>query len=117
MSSRIPSLSLLVLRSASLEAVSDFYSAFGFDFRQEQHGSGPLHYAAEVGGLVLEIYPLKAGQTEADDSTMLGFEVESLSGLLMELEIKAEIKSSELGRFCSVKDPDGRTVRLTEATE
>ncbi|BCM93377.1 hypothetical protein IAD21_05268 [Abditibacteriota bacterium] len=111
-----PLLSLLVLRSRAIEVTRDFYSALGLHFEQEQHGSGPLHYAAQVEGTVLEIYPLKPGQTEADDTTMLGFQVSSLEEVIGKLAVEADIKPSPWGRFCSVKDPDGRTVRLTETT-
>ncbi len=107
-------LSLLVLRCCDVESTRNFYGGLGLHFEPEQHGSGPLHYAAEVGGMVVEIYPLKSGQMEADDSTMLGFQVGALEGVLAELGVEVDIKSSQRGRFCNVKDPDGRTVRLTE---
>lgn len=104
-----PQFTLLVLRARDIETTADFYRALGLEFTSEQHGSGPLHLACERGGFVLEIYPLKADQSEVFDSMMLGFRVESLD----ELKLNVEIKSGAT-RFCSLRDPDGRVVRLEE---
>jgi hypothetical protein len=51
------SLSLLVLRSSRLEAMRTFYEALGLTFVEEKHGAGPVHYSAQLGSTVLEIYP------------------------------------------------------------
>lgn len=107
-------LSLLVLRARDIETTVAWYRALGLGFSSEQHGQGPRHFACEHNGFVLEIYPLKAGQSELSDSILLGFEVESLEEALDTLHLSAEIKTGE-SRFCSVLDPDGRTVRLQEA--
>jgi catechol 2,3-dioxygenase-like lactoylglutathione lyase family enzyme len=51
-------LDLLVIYTERLEECRDFYTALGLTLAREQHGTGPVHYAAELdGGLVLEIYP------------------------------------------------------------
>ncbi|MEL6673725.1 MAG: hypothetical protein AAFR61_16080 [Bacteroidota bacterium] len=52
----------MVLRTPQLEILKDFYAQLGFEFIAHQHGKGPRHYAAESGGLVLEIYPLDGGR-------------------------------------------------------
>ena len=52
-------LSLIVLRSADAARTRRFYETLGLHFAVEQHEKGVLHYACEVGGLVLEIYPGK----------------------------------------------------------
>lgn len=109
------SLSLLVLRARNVELTRDFYEALGLQFQLEQHGSGPSHYASQMGDLVLEIYPLLPDQTEVNDSVMLGFQVESLDLIPGISGDKDRIKTTPDGeRFCMVQDPDGHKVRLTE---
>lgn len=50
---------VLVLRGPDLEQLRVFFEEFGLQFAEEKHGSGPLHYAAQAGSRVLEIYPEK----------------------------------------------------------
>ncbi len=106
-------LSFLVLRARDIEATVAFYETLGLKFSPEQHGGGPPHFACEQDGWVLEVYPLKAGQTEVTDSVMLGFRVPSLEAVLESLRAEVEIKIGKT-RVCSLLDPDGRTVRLEE---
>jgi lactoylglutathione lyase len=40
-----PSLNLIVIRAADLDKSLAFYRALGLEFAQEQHGTGPVHYA------------------------------------------------------------------------
>ena len=104
---------LLVLRARDIETTVAFYRSLGIHFSPEQHGQGPRHFASEQNGFVFEIYPLKASQGEISDSLMIGFQVESLRATLDALNSSAEIKSGET-RFCTLHDPDGRSVRLEE---
>jgi len=106
-------INLLVLRARDLETTADFYRALGFEFSSEQHERGSVHLACERDGFVLEIYPLKPKQEEVTDSIMLGLRVESLEAALESLGVSVEIKMGE-ARFCTLRDPDGRTVRLEE---
>ena len=53
-----------LIRTHDIEAAKTFFEAFGLTFVQEQHGSGPVHYACEVGGAVFEIYPARDGAAE-----------------------------------------------------
>lgn len=114
-------LSLIVIRAADIEASLAFYRALGVAFVQEQHGSGPIHYSCDFGGLVLELYPNKASspQESSTHTTMLGFKVASLESTLAELhklriEPKGAPKESEWGRWINVTDPSGRTVQINE---
>lgn len=50
---------VLVLRSSDLQQLRSFFEGFGLRFAEEKHGSGPLHYVAQAGSRVLEIYPEK----------------------------------------------------------
>ena len=112
-------LSLIVLRTPNPEALLPFYNALGLEFEREQHGSGPVHFSCEMGEVVLEIYPPKKNQTEAEfTSPMLGFHVDSLEETLEKLrEIGVDcggIYTSNTETLCSVRDFDGRRVHLSE---
>lgn len=89
--------SLLVIYTERLVECRAFYTELGLEFVREQHGSGPVHYAARLaGGTVLELYP-----TSGDVATgrlRLGVDVPAREG-------------REPGRT-RVVDPDGRTVEL-----
>jgi hypothetical protein len=52
------SLTLLVLRTRQVDRVRTFYEALGIAFGGEHHGSEPRHHAGQVGGVVIEVYPL-----------------------------------------------------------
>lgn len=108
-------LNLLVLRCRDLETCKRFYEQLGFSFLKEQHGTGPLHYATELGGLVFELYPLKLGA--AVDQTRLGFRL-SVEGSLEERLNRAKIDiisryEFQQRRILVVQDPDGRKVELS----
>lgn len=64
---------LLVIYTAMLEECRAFYAGLGLVFAKEQHGTGPEHYAAELPGLVFELYP--ATGTRLTGSLRLGFEL------------------------------------------
>ncbi len=107
-------LNLLVLRCRNLETCKTFYEQLSFSFQREQHGSGPVHYAAELEGLVLELYPLK--QDTPPDQTRLGFRL-SVEGSLEELLARAKIDilsryDFQQQRILVVQDPEGRKVEL-----
>lgn len=110
-------LNLLVLRTRQLDKVKEFYSALGISFTEEKHGGGPLHLAARVGDLVLELYPLPADAGPADASTRLGFVVRNLEAVLARLgaAVVSGPRVTEWGRRAVVRDPDGRKVELLEA--
>jgi lactoylglutathione lyase len=116
------SLNLIVLRSANIDAALKFYQTLGLTFVQEQHGTGPIHYACEMGKMVLEIYPAEAGTApdrKSGGATMLGFSVASIDEILAQLSttIITPPKDSAWGRRAVVLDPDGRAVDLSETKE
>lgn len=111
-----------VLYARDIAVTRQFYETIGFSFVEEKHGDGPVHYACDFQNVVLEIYPLRAGVVPKPcDSFALvafvaGFE-QVLAG------VKAmDLKPGEVGvyveeaglRTVSVRDPDGRLVRLLE---
>ena len=118
----MPSMSLIVLRTASIETMLGFYRALGLEFVQEQHGTGPIHYSTQLGDMTLEIYPAEAGQApdrKAGGATMIGIRVESVDTVvetLQNLGIKllSAPKDSAWGRRATVLDPDGRLIEITE---
>lgn len=109
-----PQLNLLVLRCRKLAECKSFYEQLGFDFCREQHRTGPVHYAAQLDGLVLELYPLSAGA--AIELTRLGFRL-SLEGDLREhlnrtgIPVLNVLKHSWYSEYV-VQDPEGRKVVL-----
>ncbi|QDU14357.1 Glyoxalase-like domain protein [Gimesia maris] len=110
-------LNLLVLRCRDIEVSRVFYEHFGIVFEREQHGSGPVHYAAVFEGMVFELYPLKEG--ESADRSRLGFAVNLETDLRESLDAAGiEIVSSYEfdGRLIFVvQDPDGRKVELIQS--
>ncbi|MGQ0575993.1 MAG: VOC family protein [Pseudonocardia sp.] len=87
---------LLVIYTDRLNACRKFYSDLGLPLVREQHGQGPVHYAAVLpSGLVLELYP--AGRGDATGRIRLGFDVAA---------------SSLAAGEHLLSDPDGRTVAI-----
>lgn len=117
-----PRLGLIVIRAADLEQTARFYRALDLEFVEEQHGNGPLHYACDLNGTVIEIYPGKPGTApdrRSGGATLLGFQVASLEAMLKAVEVTGAIvltapQVSLWGRRAVVQDPDGRAIELTE---
>jgi predicted enzyme related to lactoylglutathione lyase len=113
-----PRLNLIVIRSQEPARTVGFYELLGLNFQEEQHGKGPVHWAAELDGQVLEIYPAKTMQ-DVDSSTRLGFQIRSIEDVINSLRSKgAEIvqspQTSDWGLRAVIRDPDGRSVELAE---
>jgi catechol 2,3-dioxygenase-like lactoylglutathione lyase family enzyme len=114
-------LSLIVLRSSDAARTRRFYEALGLHFSVEQHEKGVLHYACDMGGLVLEIYPGKEAphpDANAAGATMLGLrvaDVERVYATVTAAGAKSRRAPAEtaFGRRAVVEDPDGRVVELT----
>lgn len=115
-----PSLKLIVLKTNDVESLRNFYTQIGFRFVEEQHGKGPVHSSAALGGGILEFYPLPDG-SEADSTTRLGFAVTGAESVVESLTDTAEVvskpKATEWGTRAVVRDPDGRSVELYEASD
>ncbi len=109
------SLNLLVMRARDVEAATAFYSLLGLSFVKEKHGAGPIHFAAELGTMVFEIYPERPEQTTGP--MRLGFRVAQLDATIELLrergtKIVSEVRQSPFGRRAVVQDPDGNAVEL-----
>jgi catechol 2,3-dioxygenase-like lactoylglutathione lyase family enzyme len=91
---------LLVLYSPRLEECQRFYEDLGLRFATEQHGHGPLHYAAILAdGSIFEIYPARSDR--------------ETGALRLGLTIPGADATPPLapGRHL-LTDPDGRTIEI-----
>jgi lactoylglutathione lyase len=113
-------LTLLVLKTRQVEQLRMFYQTLGFDLVEEQHGKGSVHFAGRAGDTVIEVYPLPDDGSLVDSSIRLGFVVANVAEVIRALEgvgvtIVAPLKETTGGLRAVVKDPDGRSVEMTEA--
>ncbi|MFD7507414.1 VOC family protein [Streptomyces sp. NPDC059850] len=93
-------IALIVLYTDHVEESRAFYSGLGLALVQEQHGRGPVHYAATLpDGTVVELYPATARRPVS--SVRLGFTVDG----------RTVTPPLAPGRHV-VEDPDGRAVEL-----
>ena len=104
-------LNLFVLRCKDIEVTKKFYEKLGFEFIEEQHGKGPVHYSCDVGGVLLELYPLK-GELSLDQSR-LGFSIELKYIEAMQNEMLSSYEFDGI-EVMVVQDPDGRKIELRE---
>lgn len=112
-------LNLIVIRSAQIHQLAEFYQLLGLTFDYHRHGKGALHYAAQIGELTFEIYPLLKNQTKTDTSLQLGFQIKNLDELIQTLQ-KKNITITQLpkqqpwGYATVIQDLDGRKIELVE---
>ena len=118
MSATPPMLNLLVLRVQDLELARPFYEALGIAFEWHQHGRGAKHLAGETVGnsALLELYPLREGQTPTT-SVRIGFRVDAVDSCLDALlaaggKVIEAPHDSDWGRRAVVQDPDGHKIEL-----
>ncbi len=110
-------LNLTVIRSADIEASSNFYRILGLEFDKHSHGSGPLHFATHSEGFVFEIYPATE-KFPPTIGTRIGFEVDDCDQVVSQLitvghSISLMPAYSPWGRRAVVIDPDGHKVEIT----
>lgn len=107
------------------DVTRQFYETLGLTFVEEKHGEGPVHYACDFRGAVLEIYPLRAGVSiKPCDVVGAAFPVAEFDKTVAALKAmdlkpgKVVIYLEERRlRAVSVRDPDGRLIRLLESGE
>ena len=107
-------LNLLVLRCQNIHESKAFYEKLNINFVEEQHGKSPVHYAAEIGSLVLELYPL--AKHENIDNCRLGFELKDTDNILKQLNVITSYQRENQWVHV-VQDPDGRKVELLRFKE
>ena len=106
-------LNLLVLRCKNIEVTKNFYEKLGFEFLQEQHGKGPIHYSANINEIVIELYPLN--DKKSIDNIRLGFSLDDkdVSNYLKSIGIESISNYEFQGKKNFVViDPDGRKLEL-----
>ncbi|MER8386107.1 hypothetical protein NKH14_11345 [Mesorhizobium sp. M1380] len=119
--SSLPSLAFVTWFSADPRSAAAFYANFGIVFRQEQHGSGPIHFAFQGQGLAIELYPANEGMMTEGAGTMIGFEIADADEAASAAKangfgVIADVKATAMGRCVIVRDPDGRQVFLFSTT-
>jgi lactoylglutathione lyase len=115
----------LVLFASDLGAAAAFYRAVGVPLVDEDHDDGPVHAAAELGGVHFAIYQAEAGvgiqalgwRSAASDFP--GFYVDSLDDVSASLSaLGAHLLEPHQARpwGCRVvaEDPDGRAVEINQ---
>ncbi|RYD19792.1 MAG: bleomycin resistance protein [Verrucomicrobiaceae bacterium] len=112
-------LNLVVLRSGDMERAAEFYRCLGLEFSRHRHGKGPEHFAAELGTVVFEIYPL-AGDGSSTLGTRIGFSIPSMDDALEGLKdfpdsMLSAPADSPWGLRAVVVDPDGHRVELIQS--
>lgn len=100
-------INLIVLRVGNLKKSVEFYQSLGFNFIEEKHGNGPIHYAADINGLVLELYSASLAYP-VENSTRLGFNISNMDNVINRLEIEKLIDDETV----IISDPDGRKIHL-----
>lgn len=110
-------LRLLVIRTASMPALVAFYECLGLKPEYHSHGGSPMHYSANAGGTVIEIYPLAKGQELADKNLRIGFTITDFDAVIEKLQTAGTVFTSApvqtaFGYCVVVIDPDGRKVEL-----
>lgn len=105
---------LLVLKSRNPARIVRFYSLLGFDFNEEQHGTGPIHFAGTLDEFVLEVYPVKTDSEVTD--LVFGLDVDSVLHIINNLSSNGmiSIEPKRMDNITIVKDPDLRSIYLTE---
>jgi len=109
-------LKLLVIRTNQMEVLVKFYQLFGLEFEYHQHNNSPFHFAANIGEMVFEIYPLAKNQLVADNNLRLGFSIDNFEEFIDTLT-KNECKftsptQTDFGFLTIVTDPDGRKIEV-----
>ncbi|EPC03325.1 hypothetical protein L861_17435 [Litchfieldella anticariensis FP35 = DSM 16096] len=114
----MPELGLVVIRVSDLEASRRWYERIGFEFYEEQHGDGPVHYAAVQSGFVFELYP-QLTPNPVSSGIRLGFYVHDVHAIVeanMAPESVVVKPNAAFGRLGAVlMDPDGIKVEINES--
>ena len=104
-------MSLVVLRVADLDGSRRFYVGLGLTLRPERHGDGPRHLSADLGGVVLELYPLASGAPTT--GLRLGLSVPAPTATAAASSPEAFRTVTRAGHQVVVlHDPDGHTIEL-----
>jgi len=113
----------LVLYAASPAATAAFYRSLGLELEDEDHGEGPVHFAAELGPVHFAIYPAegpgRAPERRCGGSVFPGFYVPSLDRVAEALAgtgaaVLTGHQQMPWGCRVVAEDPDGRAVEINQ---
>ncbi len=114
----------IILRADDKEITKGFYEKLGMKFSQHKHGDGPLHYACEIKGAVIEIYQGRKQEEQRKDPD---YRTAGETTLYIELppdilidQLGAEMKIIQVIRehaLLVLEDPDGRAVMVAKQEE
>jgi lactoylglutathione lyase len=114
----------LVVYAADTARTAMFYRAVGVDLQDEDHGEGPVHFAADLDGVHFAIYPASEpgrlpAASRAAGGSFSGFYVTSLDQVTAALaELGAPVLQAHQERpwGCRIlaEDPDGRVVEVNQ---
>jgi len=113
----------LVLYAADPEVTAAFYRALGVGLVDEDHGEGPVHFAAGLGPVHFAIYPAgapgRASGRRAAGSLFPGLYVDSLDGAVETLAragaaLLTGHEQMPWGCRVVTEDPDGRAVEVNQ---
>lgn len=121
-SSKVDGLAVVLLLSDDTQRTAAFYrDVLGLSLQEEQHGGRHAHYACRTGSVYFTIQYTGdvAGQKHPSgvDSLQLCFTVADLDGFLQRLKEHGVDPLHppvpfEHTRFVTLRDPDGRAVRI-----
>lgn len=113
----------LVLFTSDVDAAVRFYRAVGVPLAEEDHGEGPVHFAAELGDVHFALYPAphpgRAPARRSAGASFAGVYVESLDDALHEVDaLDAPVLTGHevmpWGCRFVAEDPDGRAVEVND---
>ncbi len=114
----------LVLFASDAEKTAAFYRALGVPLEDEDHGEGPVHFAAAIGPVHFAVYPDETpsvGVTpwRGGSSVFSGFYVDSLDVAVASVtaagaRLVAVHQFRPWGCRVVAEDPDGRAVEINQ---
>lgn len=112
--------SAVVIWTARLKEMVEFYRALGLPLETEDHGEGPVHFACDLGHTHFAIFEAKPGDAVGRGTggcTMIGLQVSSVDEAYANAKKLGastvwEPREMPWGRAAQVLDPDGRPVEL-----
>jgi len=111
----------LVLFSGKVDETATFYRSLGVPLADEVHDDGPVHFAAELGGVHFAIWATAADGLvppwRGSGSSFPGFYVDSLDDVvaaLAEAPVLAGHEVKPWGCRVVLQDPDGRPVEINQ---
>lgn len=107
--------SLIFIKTHKVEELKKFYELLGLPLKQEQHGSGPIHYSCKLSEQVtLEFYPVNPSRCITKNRIELTTtNLETIRKKVLETYQDRRTKT-DLGTSLSMWDPEGRRVVITE---